>query len=137
MNKLYRILGKRGRITIPFEIRRRVGFAYNDVLSFTENADGRTVVVKREKICDNCKGAPTNAGTDEVTLLDFLNGLSEAEQRAALVHLSIKWAEKQTLDAGKYSQNYSLNLERELGAGTACWAEKQGGNPNAGTQTDL
>ena len=35
MNKMYRILGKRGRITIPFELRKRVGFAYNDVLSFT------------------------------------------------------------------------------------------------------
>ena len=31
--KLLRILGKRGRITIPFEIRQRVGFVYNDVLS--------------------------------------------------------------------------------------------------------
>lgn len=95
MNKMYRILGKRGRITIPFEIRKRVGFAYNDVLSFTESSDGRTVVVKREKICDNCKGASTETGKDEVTLLDFLNGLSEEEQRAALVHLSVKWAEKQ------------------------------------------
>ena len=47
MNKLYRILGKRGRITIPYEIRRRVGFQYNDVLSFTEQ-DDRTVVVRRE-----------------------------------------------------------------------------------------
>lgn len=28
MNKLYRILGKRGRVTIPYEIRQRVGFAY-------------------------------------------------------------------------------------------------------------
>lgn len=55
MSKLYRILGKRGRITIPYEIRRRVGFQYNDVLSFTEQ-DDRTVVVRREKICDNCKG---------------------------------------------------------------------------------
>lgn len=54
MTKLYRVLGKRGRITIPFEIRQRVGFTYNDVLSFTESPDGRTVTVKREKICDNC-----------------------------------------------------------------------------------
>ena len=36
MNKIYRILGKRGRITIPYEMRQRVGFGYNDVLSFTE-----------------------------------------------------------------------------------------------------
>lgn len=54
MTKLYRVLGKRGRITIPYEIRQRVGFSYNDVLSFTEASDGRTVTVKREKICDNC-----------------------------------------------------------------------------------
>ena len=45
MTKLYRVLGKRGRITIPFEIRQRVGFTYNDVLSFTESSDGRTVTV--------------------------------------------------------------------------------------------
>lgn len=95
MNKLYRILGKRGRITIPFEIRQRVGFAYNDVLSFTETADGRSVVVKREKICDNCKGVQPVVRNDEVTLLDFLNGLSAEQQRAALLHLSVKLAEKQ------------------------------------------
>lgn len=95
MNTMYRILGKRGRITIPFEIRQRVGYAYNDVLSFTESADGKSVVVKREKICDGCKGTKPAAGCeDEVTLLEFLNGLSEAEQRAALIHLSVKWAEK-------------------------------------------
>lgn len=95
MNKLYRILGKRGRITIPYEIRQRVGFQYNDVLSFVESADGRSVVVKREKICDNCKGAQPAVRNDEVTLLDFLNGLSTEQQRAALLHLSVKLAEKQ------------------------------------------
>ena len=95
MNKMFRILGKRGRITIPYEIRQRVGFSYNDVLSFTESPDGRTVTVKREKICDNCKGAQPAEQNDEVTLFDFLNGLSKDQQKAALVHLSIKWAEKQ------------------------------------------
>lgn len=30
--KIFRILGKRGRVTIPYEIRQRVGFKYNDVL---------------------------------------------------------------------------------------------------------
>ena len=49
MAQMYRILGKRGRITIPYEIRQRVGFSQNDVLSFTESSDGRTVLVKREK----------------------------------------------------------------------------------------
>lgn len=95
MTKLYRILGKRGRITIPYEMRKRVGFTYNDVLSFTEAADGKTVIVKREKICDNCKGAMKTDNGDSVTLLDFLNGLSTEEQSAALVHLSMKMAKAQ------------------------------------------
>ena len=53
MLKIYRVLGKKGRITIPFEIRQRIGFRYNDVLSFTQQDDG-SVVVRREKLCDNC-----------------------------------------------------------------------------------
>ena len=93
MTKLYRVLGKRGRITIPYEIRQRVGFSYNDVLSFTESPDGRTVTVKREKICDNCATKAADKET-EMTLEDFLDSLSAEQQRVALVHLSVKWAEK-------------------------------------------
>ena len=93
MTKLYRILGKRGKITIPFEIRQRVGFSYNDVLSFTESPDGRNVTVKREKICDNCSGTKEAEKDNEMTLEDFLDSLSAEQQRVALVHLSVKWAE--------------------------------------------
>lgn len=89
---MYRVLGKRGRITIPYEIRQRVGFSYNDILSFTESEDGQTVVVKREKLCNDCKRINPDAD-DEVTLFDFLNSLSPKQQRAALLHLSVKWAE--------------------------------------------
>ena len=32
--------------------------------------------------------------SDGVTLLEFLDGLSADEQRAALIHLSVKWAEQ-------------------------------------------
>ena len=96
MNQMYRILGKRGRVTIPFEIRQRVGFSYNDVLSFTESDDGKSVIVKREKVCDNCKTgvrAKRKEHSDTITLYDFLNGLSSEQQRAALVHLSIRLAD--------------------------------------------
>ena len=95
MVKMFRVLGKRGRVTIPHEIRQRVGFGYNDIPSFTEAADGRTVVIRREKICEDCKGVQPAAKEDEVTLLDFLNSLSAEQQRAALIHLSVLWAEKQ------------------------------------------
>lgn len=97
MAQMYRILGKRGRITIPYEIRRRVGFSQNDVLSFTESEDGRAVIVKREKLCDNCQSesAQQKEDTSSVTLFDFLNGLSDEQQCAALYHLTAKWSGKQ------------------------------------------
>lgn len=93
MLTLYRVLGKRGRITIPFEIRKRIGFRYNDVLSFTQQDDG-SVLIRREKICDNCKDI-ADEYEDDITLEDFLDSLSEEEQREALIHLSLLWAEKQ------------------------------------------
>lgn len=59
MIKIYRVLGKKGRITIPFEIRQRIGFRYNDVLSFTQQDDG-SVLVSREKICDTVMNLQKN-----------------------------------------------------------------------------
>lgn len=97
MAQMLRILGKRGRITIPYDIRQRVGFRQNDVLSFTEAPDGRSVMVRREKLCDHCKSEAMHskqAEPDTVTLFDFLNGLSDEQQCAALYHLSAKWSGK-------------------------------------------
>ena len=92
MIKIYRVLGKKGRITIPFEIRQRIRFRYNDVLSFTE-LDDSSVVVRKEKICDNCNELAEEF-EENYTLEDFLDSLSEEEQRDALIHLSLLWAEK-------------------------------------------
>ena len=92
--KINKILGKRGRITIPYEIRLKMGFKYNDVVSFEEQDN--TVIIRREKICDGCKKDapnPVEKPTDEITLLEFLDGLSDAEQRAAFVHLMTKWTD--------------------------------------------
>lgn len=91
--KLYRFLGKRGRITIPYEIRKYIGLRHNDILSFTQQNDG-SVLMKREKICDDCISIQDEC-TNDVSLEDFLDSLSEEEQRDALVHLSLLWAEKQ------------------------------------------
>jgi len=97
MLKTYRVLGKRGCITIPYEIRKLIGFRYNDILSFTQQDDG-SVLVRREKICDNCKEFAEDFEEnfeENISLEDFLDSLSEEEQRDALVHLSLLWAEKQ------------------------------------------
>lgn len=95
MLKIYRVLGKKGRITIPFEIRQRIGFRYNDVLSFTQQDDG-SVLVRREKICYNCNKLAEEF-EENYTLEDFLDSLSEQEQRDALLHFSLLWAEKQRI----------------------------------------
>ena len=102
MIKLLRILGKRGRVTIPQEIRQRVGFGYNDVLSFAEQ-DDRTVVIKREKLCDDCCDnlKSTDKSTNDKALLQFLDTLSPAEQRAVLIHLSALWGERQANENDK------------------------------------
>ena len=92
MLKIYRVLGKRGRITIPYEIRQRIGFRYNDVLSFNQQDDG-SVLVRREKLCDNCQYLEEDF-EENYNLEDFLDSLSEEEQRDALLHLSLLWAEK-------------------------------------------
>lgn len=105
MKKIYRILGQRGRITIPYAIRVKLGFNADDVLSFKESKDGKSVIICREKICDGCQTScavkpkkgklRVDVAEDKITLYDFLNGLSPEQQRAALVHLSVKWAASQ------------------------------------------
>jgi len=109
MQKILKILGKRGRITIPWEIRKELGFAYNDVVSFEMNAN--TVLVKREKICDGCNvneyerssyssshkaehPIPTpEPKPNSAVLTELLDDLTPDELRTALIHLSLKWAE--------------------------------------------
>ena len=87
-----RILGQKGRTTIPYAIRKRLGFRQNDVLSFTEGEDGCSVLVRREKLCDGCADVMDAVQEDRDALFDFLDGLSPKMKRDALVHLSVVWA---------------------------------------------
>ncbi|MDR0884525.1 MAG: AbrB/MazE/SpoVT family DNA-binding domain-containing protein [Oscillospiraceae bacterium] len=94
MHKITKILGKCGRITIPFEMRLALGLQDHDVVSFA--LDGDTVLVWRENVCDKCTVPSKDAEADRtVTLLQLLDDLSPAELRAALIHLSVKWAQMQ------------------------------------------
>lgn len=90
MEKYIKVLGSRGRITIPIEIRSKVGYEYDDILSF-EIGEDDTVIIKKEKVCD----CPASNADNQETLLDVLNRLSPEQQAAALVHLSILIAENQ------------------------------------------
>lgn len=101
MSKILRVLGRRGRITIPFELRVRLGFAHNDILSVREG-DGNEIIIRREKLCDGCKTNPNNDRREAVSailkgqsMLDLLDELSPEQQYNALVHLSLKWSERE------------------------------------------
>ena len=80
MNKIYRILGKRGRTTIPYAIRVRLGLRHNDLLSFEE--DGDAVSVRREKVCNNCFADDIDFSEEDSSdaLFDFVDDLSDKER---------------------------------------------------------
>lgn len=88
MNKIYRTLGKRGRTTIPYAIRVRLGLRHNDLLSFEE--DGDTVIVRREKVCNECNDFLDDInemGDDNDALLDFVDNLSDKERMTLFFYL--------------------------------------------------
>ena len=87
MEKVIRILGTRGRITIPYEVQMEVGFHYKDVLSFAKGEDGQSIVIRKEKFCDNCRDA-LQAETPGISLEDFLTELSDEQKMAAVIFLT-------------------------------------------------
>ena len=81
--KLYRIIGKEGRVTIPCTLRACVGFESNDVVSF-EQISPDTVLVRREKIRE-----PGANHQEMPSIKELLESLTESQRRAAQCYLSI------------------------------------------------
>ena len=97
--KIVRVLGKRGRITIPYEIRVRNKIGYNDILSFEEK-DKNTIIVRKEKLCSGC----TPEGFDEensIPIEDFIDSLTPEQQRRATIYLNLLWAQKESASVGR------------------------------------
>ena len=94
MTKILRILGKKGRITIPYEYRLRYGIKTGDIISFDAN-EKKEIILKKEILCDNCAAKDAQKPTDETTLLEFLDDLTPEEQHAAFIHLAVIRAQKE------------------------------------------
>lgn len=90
--KVYRVLGRKGRITIPYAMRQAVGFQPEDVVSFELTASN-AILVRREKLLG--REEPNHPPPNMTELTAFLESLSRQEQYKALVHLSVLWAEHQ------------------------------------------
>ena len=82
-DKIYRILGKDGNITIPYLLRFHIGFQPGDVVSFKQISED-TVLIRRERIQDKI-----DPPVDLLELREYLDGLSESQQRTARCYLSI------------------------------------------------
>lgn len=85
MNKVFRILGKRGRITIPFEMRVQLGIMHNDILSF--QADGTKVIVTKEKLCSNCT---SSEDSKKLIIKEYIDSLSPCDQQNLIMQLTSK-----------------------------------------------
>ena len=86
--KIYKILGKRGRITIPYVIRQELGFEKDDVLSFEVQDDG-SVIIRAEPRCCACH---EEALPSMISLQDLLDELPMEAKRDAVVYLSMQLA---------------------------------------------
>ncbi len=66
MVEMKRILGKRGRTTIPYEFRRILDLKQNDVLTFAMDNECNCIVITKERICTDCKIADTDQTQKDV-----------------------------------------------------------------------
>ncbi len=87
-----RVIGIKGRITIPFRIRRFLGIKYNDVLSFSLGEEPDTIVIKKLKICNNCCDTSTDGEEKMAELQEFLKDYSSTDINRALKLLEEKYS---------------------------------------------
>ena len=82
-NKIYRIIGNEGRVTIPHQLRLCAGLVYNAVVSF-ELVSGDAVLVRREQLKDQA-----DAPTEMPSLRELLESLTPEQQEAARCYLAL------------------------------------------------
>lgn len=81
--KLYRIIGKEGRVTIPCTLRACVGFESNDVVSF-EQISPDTILVRREQVQNQ-----EHTQKEMPSIKELLESLTESQRKAAQCYLAI------------------------------------------------
>ncbi len=90
-------------LSVPSEVLEEAGITANALIQYNVD-DGKIIMEIVDSVvplvckgeCQECpiKEQKKKEKQDEITLLEFLNNLSEEQQRAALIHLSVLWAQK-------------------------------------------
>ena len=81
MNKTYRFLGRNGRTIIPIQIRRMLNIGRGDLIGYS--IQGNTVVVTKEKVCNNCR-------KEHDSVQEMAEQLTPQERREMLSYLMKK-----------------------------------------------
>lgn len=87
-----RIIGKKGRTTIPYVMRCILDIKENDVVAYYLTEDRSAVIVTKEDLCSGCNSTCTETNDEE--LLDFVRSLPDKDQKRVLVSLLDKFAPK-------------------------------------------
>lgn len=82
-NKIYRIIGSEGRVTIPHQMRHCAGLVSNTVVSF-ELVSEDAVLVRREQLRDQA-----DAPAEMPSLRELLESLTPEQQEAARCYLAV------------------------------------------------
>lgn len=83
----YVVPDNRGRITIHEDLRKAIGLEPDSILCLTAMPDN-TIVITRQRICDNCRD------DYDMPLSDIVMRYPEKERDKALVQLSGDWAKR-------------------------------------------
>ena len=82
-NKVYRIIGNEGSVTIPHQMRLCAGMVSNTIVSF-EMVSEDMVLVRREQLKNR-----EDFQTEMPSLKELLEGLTESQRSAAQCYLAI------------------------------------------------
>ena len=90
-------------MSVPSDVLEEAGIVPNALIQYYVD-DGKIIMEMVDEVapvicdgeCNECpvKGQKVMEKKEEITLLEFLNKLSEEQQQAALIHLSVLCAQK-------------------------------------------
>lgn len=90
-----RVLGQRGRTTIPYSIRKELDYRPGDLISFTVNEDD-SITLRQEFLCEeeSCpiNDDPSLTEISAETVLEDFSDLSPADQYQVMSRLISAWA---------------------------------------------
>ena len=88
-SKIYKLIGRKGKTTLPFEVCKHLNLDHNSLISY-ELKDENLVILRKER-----DGGGNEVDANEGNLVDLVNSLTDTEQRHLLHYLTIIISKKE------------------------------------------